>query len=847
MLINLKAAFKYVLRAILVNKEWLIFWLIIALLGIWHICLLFGQGDILAGGDNYSYLFLGRRYPYPYLWDNYYSFGTRNFALPDLLGLPLYSYLVGFISAGLFQRILIFSLQLIKYVFFIKLASLLFNKERPSKHPLVFLLPCLLLSFNAFASLNPFTYTQLMYDAYLPLSLYYFIKLYESKKNDFSLLAKIVIFAVIFSPINSNPALSLTVYVPQAIYFLLNLKNLSATRVARLVTYGLAVLVSNLWWIFSMFFYFSSLSNDAFAQGKYFLATQVGSLFQNFRFIGQWGWYAGHFLHLYYPYSQYYDNPAILITTYSIVFAALYEATKHEEELPILRNKLFLLGLTLVSLLLVNGARPPLGFFYQVVFNGFSLFKIFREPFTKFSELYVLSLSLFFYLFLNRVLRWRSRGVKLLAIAFFIFAVGTSIKPDFLGEGVISYWNGSVRTVRVRLPGYWLSLEEYAKRNLAGTRVLDTPRFFYGGAWNWPQGFSSADDVAASFLNDNVNVIRPTVTLNSDESLILDNFYMYLKNGLLERNYLSLMGIDYVLQENDFDWRYTGGGSSSPRKTTEILDKFLIREATFGKFDESYLAKIPNEDPSSLVRNSLYPELLGLPALVLYKVPKETVPPKLYTARRIIATDGSSVGLGNFFTANSFQPGDALVFDDTVLSKVLTALTGRKPSPLTSNIYSFSDPPEIVFREINPTEYVVQVKSASAPFLLLFQESFDGNWEISPNFANSLGGWLAQVAADFQRDFGITHVSDQPYHFESNGFSNGWVINPNSTFFSKLRVAGISGGYDLSFVLHFRGQLYLELLFGLTGLVFGLSVFYLSFIFVKSLSKRLADLISVGY
>src|SRR3990167_2970859 len=104
------------------KHSWLLFWLILIVIEVVHLKILFGGASFLAGGDNYTYLLLGRQKMYPYLWDNFYPFGVKSFNIPTLLGFPLYTQIMPFFSGPDLQRIIIFTLIFLKFVFFTKLA-----------------------------------------------------------------------------------------------------------------------------------------------------------------------------------------------------------------------------------------------------------------------------------------------------------------------------------------------------------------------------------------------------------------------------------------------------------------------------------------------------------------------------------------------------------------------------------------------------------------------------------------------------------------------------------------------------------------------------------------------------
>ena len=642
------------IKGVIFRPEVLFFFIII-IFELFHVRILFGNAELLAGGDNYTYLQLGKRDFNFYTWDTSIPLGGRNYTLANLLGLPFYSAVFGFISAPLLQKLLIFSLYFLKYVGFFKLVKFLSRK-----FSIFALLPAILLvSFNAFESLNPFSLYPLMYGAYLPFSLYFFIKLFESERFNFSGIVKLLVLSVVFSPLNSNLALSSTIFIPQVLYILLNVKKLTRAKVANVAVFcGLFVIV-NLWWIIPLALYFFDASVRVFKVG-WFSPVSVGALRNNFRFIGQWGWYGKHFLYAYYPFSAYYDLPLVLLSGYLlVVFAFLAGFRKRVFGS---RFRIFFLALSLFSLFLIGGARPPFGFIYGFLFNYFPGFKIFREPFTKFGELYVLAISVLFYFALLDLERRLHGKRKFLVFMFVLLLVLINAKPILLGEHVWDKWNGSVRTTRVQIPTYWKEFEKYQRENLKDTRILTVPKSYYGGAWNWPLGFSSADDVAVNFVGNGNSILRNPLNTGSASGEVIDAVFSM---GKLPLNYLSLLGVDYVLRENDMDWRYSGDLTLPPSGVDKFIENLgLERVATFGEFDTALLNRIPNADPRKGLRVELGNELMGRPVLELYKVPEEYVLPKFYIPSSLVYVVGEEKDLPYVLNFPSYDRKVGIILDN---------------------------------------------------------------------------------------------------------------------------------------------------------------------------------------
>lgn len=787
--------------------KWLLFWLILLVLEVVHLKILFGGASFLAGGDNFTYLLLGRQKMYPYLWDNFYPFGVKSFNIPTLLGFQFYSQIMPFFSGPSLQRIIIFTLIFLKFVFFTKLARLLISKAGPWE----LIPPILFLSFNAFASLNAFTYYQLLYVAYLPLFLYYFIKIFESQKLNFSDVTLLTLWSVFFSPLNANPPLSATIFIPPIFYFAVNYRKIKAVTLKNMFIFGSLWTAVNLWWMYPLLTFFVSMSGQIIGSGTWFTATAVSNLFQNFRLIGQWAWYSSHFIHAYYPYSRYYDQPLVVLCSFFVIFLAFFEATRSGGPPTLRRARVYLLGLALLGLFLLGGSRLPFGFFYQLIFNYFPGFRIYREPFTKFSEIYALAISLLLYLFLVRIFLEKKGLLKWVLWSVVTFSVFVSIKPAFLAQGVVDYWNGSVRTYRVKIPDYWLEIGKYAQENLLNERILTTPRLIYGSAWNWPNGFTSADDVAPVFLNQSNNVLRGLFAPGGSEESFINGLFSHTENREIFFKYLALMGIDNVLQENDLDWRYINL-SPDPQKANEVISNFLTLTRSFGRFDSDYLQKIPNEDPNPFVRNKLTTKLLNLPALNLYRVPGGNRIPRIYAPAGIVFTsDNYFENIDRLLTLPQLKIGDLYLKEplpteiDFLGSK--EELSATDSAQILGQRSESAVPQKTEFIKINPTRYSVRITGAPRQYFLAFLERFDSGWKV----------------------YGPRQNSDEKNHYLANGFANAWLINSDN----------LAGNRDYNLVIEYRPQIYFQWLLTLLIVVSGLSSLYLIYRFFLFLKIKL--------
>lgn len=106
--------------------------------------------------------------------------------------------------------------------------------------------------------------------------------------------------------------------------------------------------------------------------------------------------------------------------------------------------------------------------------------------------------------------------------------------------------------------------------------------------------------------------------------------------------------------------------------------------------------------------------------------------------------------------------------------------------------------PEIVFQQINPTKYIVKVKNAKHPFILVFAESYNKNWQASYSDVNvNLGKNTKVLSTEME------NVKEIPYknsydidnllfskskenrtemHFQINGYANAWYLDKSGDF-----------------------------------------------------------------
>lgn len=372
----------------------------------------------------------------------------------------------------------------------------------------------------------------------------------------------------------------------------------------------------NFWWINVLL---SSYLEESMAikVASTFSAINSGGVSEFFRLLGSWGWKGGTYKMFYYPYADLYDAPLLLILSFLIpVLSFLAVALKPKD-----KKVLFFGFLALVGIFLAKGGAAPFGFVYKWMYENIPFFWIFREPFAKFTPITLFSYSVLLGFTSDIVYQKIKNNKKLKEINFsllshifpvlLILIIFFVSFPLFTGEAVWSYWNGSQRSLHIKVPDYWYKMGDFLRNTDKNSKVLLTPKGGYGLAYNWEQGFSTADAPAVILL-DNPTVRFLPESYTADK--VANHLYSFIgpnnnnSNNNWFLNYLTILNIRYILQQNDLDWKFAFKDTYSPA----IMKNFLQQQngisllKSFGKLD---LYKVDDKEylPAVYVpNNSIY-------------------------------------------------------------------------------------------------------------------------------------------------------------------------------------------------------------------------------------------------
>jgi len=751
--------------------------------------------QLIAGGDN-SWLIN------PFYLDRYYVWEKTNLGffqnqIADII--PLIAFYKFFGLFKLSNNII----QTLYYLFFY-LGSFLtfyfsFKTLFPRVNKNIIIIASLLYIFNPFVLVMPFHDRLFPVVVFLPLLFLFYYQLLHRKEMKYAIL--ISLLSVFFSGSNINlPVVSVIfiIFASYFIYFLFSEKlKKDEYRTLFIQQFGLIIIyiLINLWHLIVDAPSMLAIS-DVSSKVNQFRATGVGYFFDNLRLIGQWGWYNSHYMYRYFAFSDQYYKPILVVTTYGATFLGLaFVALLSSKSIRLRDRKLlfFFLCMFLLGALLSNGSKQTLGFFFNFFYNSSKVFWIFREPWAKFTPIMIFALPVLVVGTLSYISNKIKQGWAkntLWGLATFIILLNAY--PLFTGSAVWDKWNGTMRSFRVEVPSYWVEMNKYIIDSLSSDeRIALFPYNSIYSAFNWPEGFFTAGNPGMMLIN------RPTITSTSSPVSYSDSLY----NAIFDKSkdssfnlkkYLGVLGCQYILQENDADWRFQNKRVLPPSVSNEIIKQNnFIQIAKEGEFSYNYLKQIPNDEPNGNLKDQLSKELLGRPALILYKSKDDKdLLPHFYAPKEVNKSNRSFIDLADIVSDPNYNPKLSVVFFSEQNTDQKDSFS-RLPRVI-------QHPPEIEFKKINPTKYQVKTGRVDGEFILVFSESYNKDWKI----------YSKQVErGNFYEDwFGSRGISEKN-HLVANGYANSWIVDAAKICSNNDKcINNPDGSYDIELTVEFWPQ-----------------------------------------
>lgn len=575
---------------------------------------------------------------YSFFWKVLESFGTRFH--PSIIFIFL-----SFFLPGLF--------------FYILLDRLLGFKNR-----YVYLPAALLYSFNIFRISSSYTNTNLnLLFISLPLFFLFYYKMLH--KKNLAYMFAIVLLSIVTSSMGGNMAVESIPYLMMALYFVYFLfvnkgKDLRWSVLSNVALVFLLFL-ANLFWVVPLGIFLSTRYD--FLGGDLWNALSSGTFFDHFRFMGFWAFRSGYAGQDYFPYFRNYYRLPILLTTFLVSFIAFlhlfirFDKDKVSKKIRHLRGYSILLAL--VSFTLVIGTKSPFGFVYNFFYNYFPLFKIYREPYAKFMPLLVfaISLSLVFSVRLIDV-RLKSVYARFATVIFLSALILINVHPLFTGQALyVRRWIQGPVGVVTKIPSYWIDARSYIEENVPDERIALSPHNAYIGKFNWEYGVNVLGNIADYFIDKTFVKSWDWDEDDSDSREIVSRFYSNdFDGGTSLAEYLGPLGIRYILQENDLEWRYSEMIKPPSQMNRIIEDGGFEVVESFGKYTPDVLQRLLNEDLNPSLRNEFYYELLDEPVLILYKATDSYYVPRFYVPNKYVYSNVGAKGLADVMSLGGCDP-----------------------------------------------------------------------------------------------------------------------------------------------------------------------------------------------
>jgi len=255
---------------------------------------------------------------------------------------------------------------------------------------------------------------------------------------------------------------------------------------------------------------------------------------------------------------------------------------------------------------------------------------------------------------------------------------------------------------------------------------------------------------------------------------------------------MSLYNAQYLIYHKDVDGYYAGGDNAKIEA--------LVQEGYLNLMDD----------------NSYFQ---------LYNLTSAYFLPHLFTSSNITLVDGTSDQLLSSIESSNIQVNNAFFVSNQTSSSQWQSLINY-PNNITAR-------PTIVFQEINPTKYQVEVQNATGPFFLIFSESYTSNWKAYAGASGTLGTIIANYTkmqveeAKSSSSFSPTDLSylvQQPLsekdHYVVNGYANAWYIDPAAI--------GKNNNGSFQVTLYFKPQSYYYMGLIVSGATLGICVIALT-------------------
>jgi len=723
----------------------------------------FLQSDIvIAGGE--SGIYINPNYlDYASTWQERYNFGfPSNGTVTNYYFVKVFFGFLEVILPNNIHPSLV--ILLLSHFLSSTFAYLMFKNLFKFRNKFIYLPGSIFYGFNVYWLYLGIAETITLTFIFLPIYVFLYIKWVKTKKWTYPLLLAII--TIISSTIANNLSLYFVLFIPLLLYMVYELMvgNLTLKDMKVLVfqhcVFAVIVLLGNAFWLLPLYehliYIYDNKSMNTWS------ASSAGRYFDHFRVIGGWAWRLSHLGVPYYPFHKIIDNAYFVFLGYVPIFLTTLYFIFNKN-----KNKLayFFLFLMAVGFLLMSGGKYWIGNIFSLLYENIAIFSMYREPFTKFGFLYLLSLSAL----LTVALHYFSKALitsKFNPILVLVcFSILLPLFPYYSGESI-------KKSFAFKVPEYWQEYNKYINENNIDN-ILLSPYSIYGVKHNFNTYHGSTIPLPI-FLTSSKKYYMATDKIIEPNPQINNHFLNLINNNSDSfSKKIGILGIKYLLQMNDVDLNQSDKVySPNYYKNKYINDNLLLIKDFNSGNDDSDNEATKRYDKSIKRRTDTSKN-----SLQLYKVQDNNVTEYFYRPN-IYKADSDFISFDNIIDEFDINSGNIpVIIPENILNSI--------------DINRKSKAGNIEYKKISATKYKVTIPSLANEQIIIMNARFDNNWSINKDEADS--------------------VNFTFNHFIANKWLNGWLIKAkqldNSTELSDNYVFYIEyskqGSYDkLLFISH---------------------------------------------
>ncbi|MBU1032030.1 YfhO family protein [Patescibacteria group bacterium] len=539
--------------------------------------------------------------------------------------------------------------------------------------------------------------------AYLPLFIFLWVKWIDSKKIIWLFI--FLLTSLFFSYTFSQPAFIITIWSPAAVFILFRAWQLRS-KVNEVVNIFLKAGVGLLLWcVVNIWWLYPMLTlgstwNETTGQTWQSDLSSLHAVSKSFPVWEVLLLRQSWYLSSENDFGSFYQNPLVFLLSILVLYFVVRAIVKLKQY----PYRGFVLILAFVALFISKGTSFPFGYtFFYLLFSNFNFTTAFRNSYEKFGIVWLFAYTILFTLGFSNFLSSLKPNKRFFIAGGILFLILILVLP---------FWSGGVfpKKHRLNIPQYYNDANNYLNQrsNLSNpNRVFHIPFLVELERSIYTWGYIGQD---------------PSQNLLNQESVTTPKIPLYYSIAKLQLRFLNnekfpkllgLLSVDNVILHKD-----------------NIYPKINIEETikSIEKWEGLRSKKEVGE-------------------LIIYSLDEKLINPRIYAA-------------GFAVSVSSIEEGLAKIISDQFDTKQEVFIVGNNfviPS-LMETI------PLITFEKISADRYLVKIKEAKNPFVLVLNNTFDKLW---------------QATIDNQ-------IINK--HFIVNGFANGWLIEKIGDYSIDIRL-----------------------------------------------------------